>query len=125
MAQKGKLALKKEALSQSEAQALLAFTDQLQRAFPGQIHQVLLFGSKARGEAHADSDVDVLIITVCEDRSLRHAIIDLASDCSLEYNVLLSPRIISVQRWQDKQGFSFYRNIARDARPVSVGGISL
>ncbi len=125
MAQKAKLALKKEALSQSEAQALQTFAKLLQQTYPGQVRQVFLFGSKARGEGHADSDVDVLIITVCEDRALRHAIIDLASDCSLEYGVLLSPRIISVERWQAKQGFGFYRNIARDARPISVGGISL
>ncbi len=119
------LALKRETLSQSEAQALQSFTERLHLAHPDQVLQVFLFGSKARGEEHADSDVDVLVITVHEDRSLRHEIIDLASDCSLEYGVLLSPRIISMQRWEAKQGFGFYRNIAQDATPISVGGISL
>ena len=125
LAQKAKLALKKDALSQSESQALHTFAEQLQRTYPDQVRQVYLFGSKARGEAHADSDIDVLIITESEDRLLRYEIINLASDCSLEYGVLLNPRIIGVQRWQAKQGFSFYRNIARDARPVLVEGVFL
>jgi predicted nucleotidyltransferase len=124
MAQKTKLALKKEPLSHTDAQALQAFAKLLQQSYPDLIRQVFLFGSKARGEGLPDSDIDVLIITVYEDRALRHAIIDLASNCSLEYGVLLSPRIISMERWRAKQGFGFYRNIARDAKPISVGGIS-
>lgn len=125
MVKKAKLALKKGVLSQSEAQALQTFAEHLLLSYPDQINKVFLFGSKARGEEHADSDVDVLVITVYEDRSLRHKIIDLASECSLEYGVLLSPRIISMQRWQAKQGFGFYRNIARDAKPIAVGEKSL
>ncbi len=125
MVKKAKLALIKESLSQSEALALKSFSERLQQAYLDQVQKVYLFGSKARGEGKTDSDIDILIITVREDRSLRHKIIDLASDCSLEYNVLLSPRIISMQRWQAKQGFGLYRNIARDAKSISVGEISL
>jgi hypothetical protein len=53
-------------------------------------------------------------------RDVRRGIIDIASDLSLEYDVLLSPRVISEQRWKARQGFSFYRNIARDALTVSI-----
>jgi len=120
MAETRKLDVKATSLSLAEVQALQAFIRRLQGSFPGQIHQLSLFGSKARGEGDADSDVDVLVITNQDDRSIRREIIDIASDLSLEYDVLLSPRVIDTQRWKEKQGFSFYRNIARDAIPLPL-----
>ena len=35
----------------------------LQKAFPGQLAEVILFGSRASGTAHAGSDYDFLILT--------------------------------------------------------------
>jgi predicted nucleotidyltransferase len=116
----GKLDLKIAALHQSEAQALLSFVDRLQQSFPHRILQLSLFGSKARGESGPDSDVDVLVIVDQDDRALRRGIIDIASELSLEYEVLLSPKVIGVQRWKTVQGFRLYQNIARDALPIPV-----
>jgi predicted nucleotidyltransferase len=120
MAQAGKLDLKATSLSQAEAQALRAFVNQLQELFSQQVLQLALFGSKARGESGPDSDVDVLVIVDREDRSLRREIIDIASDLSLEYDVLLSPRVIGIQRWKARQNFMLYSNIARDALPIPI-----
>jgi uncharacterized protein len=120
MAKARRLDLESASLNPSEAKALRAFVTRLQHSFPRQVLQVSLFGSKARGESHADSDVDVLIIVSHDDRSLRRDIIDIASDLSLEYDVLLSPRVISEQRWKTRQGFRVYKNIARDAVPISI-----
>jgi len=121
MAETGKLDLSATTLRQAEERALTAFVGRLQESFPDQIHQVSLFGSKARGESDPDSDVDVLVIIDQDNRSLRRDIIDIASDLSLEYDVLLSPRVISIQHWQDRQEFRLYQNIARDALPISTG----
>ena len=120
MAETGKLDLSAITLRQAEVQALKTFVRRLHQAFPDQILQVSLFGSKARGESDADSDVDVLVIINQHDRPLRREIIDIASDLSLEYDVLLSPRVISLQHWQDRQEFRLYQNIARDALPISI-----
>ncbi len=120
MAETRKLDIAVVPLSQPEKQALLKFASRLQRIYPHQILQVSLFGSKARGDSEADSDVDVLIIVNQDDRSLRRGIIDIASDLSLEYDILLSPRVISEQRWKTRQGFVLYQNIARDALTIST-----
>jgi uncharacterized protein len=92
----------------------------IEQSFPGQICQVSLFGSKARGESNPDPDEDVLVIVNQQDWPLRREIIDIASNLSLEYDLLLSPRVISAQRWQTRKSFSLYRNIARDALPISL-----
>ncbi len=36
--------------------------------------QVILFGSHARGTAHGDSDIDVLVVTRFEGSGFRHAL---------------------------------------------------
>ena len=120
MVETGKLDLSATTLRQAEERALKTFVGRIQESFPDQILQVSLFGSKARGESDADSDVDVLVIINQHDRPLRREIIDIASDLSLEYDVLLSPRVISLQHWQDRQEFRLYQNIARDALPISI-----
>jgi hypothetical protein len=56
-----------------------------------------------------------MVIINKDDRLLRRGIIDIASDLSLEYGILLSPRVIGEQRWKTRQNFSLYRNITRDA----------
>lgn len=41
---------------------LEAFAERLRRAFGARLREVRLFGSYARGEAHEESDVDVLVV---------------------------------------------------------------
>lgn len=113
MAQKRNVAI--TTLSQQESLALRTFAAQVQKRFPSQVIRLALFGSKARGDSGPDSDVDILVLVKEDDRDLRGKLIDLASDISLEYEVLLSPRVIGEARWKARQGFQLYRNIARDA----------
>lgn len=47
--------------------ALADFQRRLLMLFPGQIGQLVLYGSYARGEAAADSDVDVMVIVNWDD----------------------------------------------------------
>ena len=48
-------------LSAAEQAWLEAYRAVLNKEFPGLVEQVIIFGSKARGTATADSDLDVLI----------------------------------------------------------------
>ncbi len=47
--------------------ALADFQRRLLALFPGQISQLILYGSYARGEATPDSDVDVMVIVNWDD----------------------------------------------------------
>ena len=42
--------------------ALAAYEQRLRRLFGSRLRELRLFGSYARGEAHEDSDVDVLVL---------------------------------------------------------------
>ena len=41
---------------------LEAFVEAIRRDYAYMVHRALLFGSKARGDWHAESDIDILVI---------------------------------------------------------------
>jgi predicted nucleotidyltransferase len=58
---------------------------------------MLLFGSYARGEARADSDVDVAVIVDRIDRSPERALpMELAGDLVVKYGMVITPLVLSV-----------------------------
>ena len=120
MANPGKMAVNTTMLKPKEKKALKGFVRQLMENFPSKISLIALYGSKARGDSTPDSDIDILILVTQEDRIFRREIIDLASQFSLEYDVLLSPHVIGEGRFERKRGFTYYRNVAHDAIQLSI-----
>jgi len=62
---------------------LLAYKQAVEAALPGMIETLILFGSRARGDAHDDSDYDVAIILrgkLADDRDIRRRLADVAFD---------------------------------------------
>lgn len=107
-------------LTTRERTAVEAFLQRLHRDYGHLVQRTLLFGSKARGDSGPDSDIDILIIADVENWPLRDAISLIAARVSLEYGVLIGPRIIGLERWQRmaREQFSFYENIAREGIPL-------
>jgi predicted nucleotidyltransferase len=87
-------------LTREERWAVDAFVRALQQQYPDRIQDVILFGSKARGEGHPDSDIDILILVDDDDWRFSHAVSRLAARISLNYDVLLGPRVIRQARWK-------------------------
>lgn len=104
-------------LSPKEKEAVKDFLAKVRLTHGGNIRRVALFGSKARGDSKAFSDIDILLIVTDDDWKFQKAISKISSGISLEYDVLLDVRIISAARWQyltDIQS-GLYQNISRDA----------
>jgi predicted nucleotidyltransferase len=93
---------------------LTRYRDALLARFPDQLQRLILFGSQARGDATAGSDIDILVVVSWGDERLPdgfyaapfsdprwQAIIDTASDISLEHGVYISPLVISEQRFHE------------------------
>jgi predicted nucleotidyltransferase len=85
------------------------------------VKQYILFGSKARGEAAIDSDIDLLIVTEKElEHSERHRISNEITHINLEFGTLFSFITICEQEWNSEM-FSLmpiYDNISRDGVTV-------
>lgn len=95
------MAMTKSALSKKEQLLLKEFKDLLLRSFPDEILDIRVFGSRARGQATSESDLDVLIVTRHEDYHLSDRIIDVACDLLLKHHIYISPKVIS-QRHYDQ-----------------------
>jgi len=110
-------------LSQLPANDLMAVTEYIARIrsrFPDHVLAVTLFGSKARGDAEAESDIDLPVLVDIENSELRSALWRIASDVSLEYNVVISPRVFGQARWAQARRIRLplYRAIAADGVPL-------
>lgn len=107
-------------LSPHEQQAIEVFVRRLIAEHGQDVKDVRLFGSKARGDAQVDSDLDVLVLVARSEYNLKHAILWLAAEVSLLFDVLLSPRVVASQAWQRmvKADTLFYRTVSVESIPL-------
>lgn len=66
------------------------------------VHQVILFGSRARGDAHPDSDVDVVVIVDGDcDLDSREYIRYCAWEAGFDECLLVVPVIYTRDAWEN------------------------
>ena len=87
--------------------ALDDFVAAVTREYGGRLKGVILYGSRARGEAAGDSDVDVLVVLgeVEDHWAERHRLGDIAYRVTAESD-----------RWDDRAGWPLYRNVHREGK---------
>ena len=107
-------------LTEQDRQAVIEFVTLLKNQFASKLYGVILYGSKARGEATADSDIDLLVILDTRSRENRTRVNNAASDVSLTFDVLLLPHVFGWELWREMANdpFSFFREVFRDGWPV-------
>jgi predicted nucleotidyltransferase len=85
-----------EHLTENERAALAALVEQSRQRYGDDLLRVVLFGSKARGDFDAESDLDVLIVArIPEEEYWQHwkQIVDLACGVELKYWLVFSTLI--------------------------------
>jgi predicted nucleotidyltransferase len=77
---------------------------------------VILFGSKARGDAGDDADIDLLVIVETADWARKGQIRLIDARVSLEYDVLLNTHILDPARWAElaQHQATLWREVQRD-----------
>lgn len=78
---------------------LLEFKKLLEKSVD--IHKLILFGSRARGNFEPDSDMDVLVVVKKLDPKVERAVSDCAWQMSLERGVLIVPVVYSQDEWEN------------------------
>lgn len=94
------------------ALALENLHTKLTRLLGERIEKLALYGSRARGDYEAGSDVDVVIIVKNLDNELKERILNLVADIELEHMVPLSMLVLSDVTY--KELFKRERRIALD-----------
>jgi predicted nucleotidyltransferase len=74
-------------LPKDVAERLLAFKRDVMQALPGAVEDVVLFGSRARGDAHEESDYDIAVLLrdrLADDRDIQRRVSDVSWDYVVE-----------------------------------------
>ena len=79
--------------------ALIEFRANINKLYGNEIERIILFGSRARGDAKQDADIDVLVIMKHAGKELKNRISDLAFDCILKYGIDIEPVIFDHNEW--------------------------
>lgn len=98
-------------------QSFEEFARRLTDALGEAIHEIILYGSTARGEATETSDVDILVVlegTVEENH--REVVSIVAFEVGLDYDVAISYHLQSKERFDAQRDSPFLKNVIRDGR---------
>lgn len=105
------------ALTKREKEALRNFVEMLHQSLGENLVRIILFGSKARGEAKRGSDIDLLVILRNRNIPVEKNVIEQVVETELHYNVYrLSPIIYSVRDYEERKkiGTPFISEIESD-----------
>jgi predicted nucleotidyltransferase len=79
--------------------------------------QIILFGSRARGDTHPESDWDILIllnkpkVSLKDEQAFRHKLYDI----ELETGIVISTFVYSQTEWNGKMSVTpLYKNVTRE-----------
>ena len=95
--------------------ALDELQKELQKIYAGHAPALLVYGSYARGEASADSDVDVLLLyphNVQPGREI-YRLREILSALNLRYQTLISILPVDEHQYQNSQA-TFWKNIRKE-----------
>lgn len=96
--------------------------EELKRRLPPEVRehlrQLILFGSRARGDAEEDSDLDLVALVDDNTPELERALDDTAYNVMWDHDFrpVISLKVFSEDRFNTalQQGYSFYRNVMRE-----------
>ena len=103
-------------------QAVVQFGRQVAKHY--EVAQLLLFGSRARGDYHAESDADVAVILqgpIGDFLETKLALADIAFDNLVETGVLVQALPVWESEWSRPDHYDspeLLRNIAREGTPI-------
>lgn len=107
-------------LSLQEKKAIAAFKERLLKQFGDQVTSLKLFGSRARGEGDEESDLDVLVLLKEDSLAVRNQILDIATDLFLEYEIDISPTVMTQTHFEDmkRRERLFPQEVERDGQSL-------
>lgn len=103
-------------LPEPERRALAELRRRIQQEFPDWSLRMILFGSRARGDADPDSDMDVLLeveterVSFPEKQRLRRV----AGEVSIDFGIVLSILVADRRLREERGDFSIFQTIREE-----------
>ncbi len=90
------------------------FVKKLKERLGNRLIRIILFGSRARGDYHPDSDYDFLVIVDEVTPEVNEAIDDLSGEFLYEYSKLFPVIAVSEKRFANEKYNPLYMNIRKE-----------
>ena len=103
-------------LTREEQNWLEAYRRALTQQFPGLVERLIIFGSKARGTATVDSDLDLLVVIREGDWRLKDAVTQPGYLLAIQTDVVPSIMVYTAEEWEAhrKRQVPFWQTVTRD-----------
>lgn len=103
-------------LAKKEQSAILEFQKQLEFILRSNLVSLRLFGSKVSGKDTKDSDIDIFVLIKRSSPAIKNEVIDLAFEVNLQYGVYISPRVVSLNLFNNPvfQITPFIKNVIKE-----------
>lgn len=104
-------------LNHEEQAWLDSYRKALEEKHPGAVERMVIYGSKARGEARPDSDLDILLIVRNSAKGLKRELRRIGYLLAATADVLPSILAYTQDEWENrrKSGSAFRQTVERDA----------
>ena len=101
------------AVSITDLSLVREFKRRAEKALPGRVVRVMLYGSRARGDARPDSDWDIAVFVAGEPTSMdRRVLSDIGFDLMMEHDQHFQTVAIDAARHPDQS--YFLSNVLKD-----------
>ena len=103
-------------LKKSERAWLKAYREELASRYADWVEEMIVYGSKARGDAGPESDLDILLIVTNKAKARKHDLRGVGHLLAATTDVLSSIMVYTRREW-DQLGLwdsPFRRNVERD-----------
>lgn len=105
-------------LNREEKEIIKRFKAEVEKALGDRLDRVVLFGSRARGEAEPDSDFDFLVTVRRLEKEDRNRVREIASDLSLECDTVITVLLLHTEDFREDRYFYLYENIQKEGQVV-------
>lgn len=105
--------------SRQELDAILQkMAEAYQDVYGDSLVKILMYGSYARGDFDAESDIDIVAIVKGGREALQKElkkVWDISSELELEYETIVSPTVIPYDEYEQyREDIPYYRNIEQE-----------
>lgn len=100
------------------AEVLKKYVEDVHKIYGEKLKTIILYGSYARGDFRADSDIDIMILVDLSDDEIRskgHALSDLTFDYNFDNNLEIMPIVKNLDHFNKwLRAYPFYNNVKKE-----------